>query len=106
MAVSKTKKTVDETHTLPNRMGGGILKRLVWVDEKTGIVTKYSLVYINQLLYALDNGRVLGYDNDHGYHHKHFMGEITPIEFKGFEAVEELFEAEFKEITKGLKKRT
>ena len=104
MSKTKTIKVFDETHHLPKRLGGGILKRLIWVDEKTQKVTKYSLVYINHMLYANDNGRVLGYDNDHGYDHKHYMGTITPTHFKNFEELEETFEAEFNQITEGLKK--
>ncbi len=104
MAVMKTRKVVDETHAVPDRNGGGILKRLVWVDEKTGQVSKYSLVYINHMIYALDNGRVVGFDNNHGYHHMHYMGKTTPIDFVSFEHVEEMFEAEFTKIVKGMNK--
>lgn len=56
MAEIKNRKVVDETHAVPDRKGGGILKRLVWVDEKTGLVSKYSLVYVNHMIHALDNG--------------------------------------------------
>lgn len=101
MAEIKNRKVVDETHAVPDRKGGGILNRLVWIDVKTGLVSKYSLVYVNHMIHALDNGRVLGFDNNHGYHHMHYMGKTTPIDFVSFERVEEMFEAEFKKIVKG-----
>ena len=39
-----------------------------------------------QKLWALDNGRVLGYDNNHGHHHRHFMGQVEAVEFESYEA--------------------
>ena len=36
---------------------------------------KYSLVYIR------DGQRVLGFDNSHGYHHRHYRGESGPYRF-------------------------
>ena len=44
-----------------------------WVKDNTGQVVEYSLVYIDFLLYSGDNGRVLGYDNAHGFHERHFV---------------------------------
>jgi hypothetical protein len=58
-------------------------------------VTRYSLAYINHNLIYDDNGRVLGYDNAHGYHHKHCMGRVEPIIFTNFEELEKRFEQEF-----------
>jgi hypothetical protein len=43
----------------------------------------------------LDNGRVVGYDNAHGYHHRHLMGHVAPIEFVSYEDVEERFELDY-----------
>jgi hypothetical protein len=58
----------------------------VW-QTQNGDVVKYSLAYVNPSICFLDNGRVLGYDNSHGFHHRHFMGTIEPIEFDGYEAL-------------------
>jgi hypothetical protein len=58
-------------------------------------VTRYSLAYINYNICQVDNGRVLGYDNAHGYHHRHYMGAIEPIKFTSFVQIEELFQQEF-----------
>jgi hypothetical protein len=44
------------------------------------------------LLYYKDNGRVLGYDNDHGYHHRHYLGIEEKVDFNSFEDVKKRFE--------------
>jgi hypothetical protein len=36
-------------------------------------------------MHQRDNGRVLGYDMAHGYHHRHFFGKVEEIEFLGYE---------------------
>lgn len=56
------------------------------------------MAYINPLVHAGDNGRVLGYDNSHGYSHRHFMGEVTREDFPGYEALYDRFEKEWREI--------
>lgn len=57
----------------------------MWVDEATGRITRYNLAYINHKLYAGDNGSVVGYDNAHDGHHRHYFGVVEPIEFVSFE---------------------
>jgi hypothetical protein len=42
-----------------------------------------------------DNGYVVGYDNAHGYHHRHFKGSIEPIDFINFEDVEARFQRDW-----------
>jgi hypothetical protein len=64
----------------------------------SGKVVQYALAYINPLIFSEDNGRVLGYDNSHGFSHKHFMGEMTAEPFPGYEALYECFEVEWHEI--------
>jgi hypothetical protein len=61
-------------------------------------VTKYTLTYINPRVCAADNGRVLGYDNQHGYHHRHFMGEVKPFEFTSYQELVERFQREVEEL--------
>jgi hypothetical protein len=63
--------------------------------DANNVITRYNIAYINYNLCQTDNGRVLGYDNAHGYHHKHFMGVIQPVEFSSFEKIEEKFQQEF-----------
>ncbi|HPE04178.1 MAG TPA: DUF6516 family protein [Thauera sp.] len=88
-------KTIDETHTISDRRGNGKLRREVWVDKATGRVTRYNLAYINHKLFAGDNGRVVGYDNAHDGHHRHYFGVVEPVEFVSFEDVEERFEEDW-----------
>lgn len=85
-------KIIDESHKISDKRGNGKLRREVWIDEATGRVTRYNLAYINRNLCAGDNGRVVGYDNAHDGHHRHYLGVVEPIEFVSFEEVEERFE--------------
>lgn len=67
--------------------------------DKT-IVTRYNLAYINPLIFTGDHGRVLGYDNAHGHHHRHFMGSIEPFEFKSYISVLDKFQTEWQNLMK------
>ena len=93
-------KIVDERFTISRKRGGGAIKIEAWEDHK-GIIVKYNIAYINHDLYQKDNGRVIGYDNAHDYHHKHYFGEILPVEdFESYENIVERFENEIKEYIK------
>jgi len=93
-------KVVDERYTLPSKKGGGIIKIEAW-EDLSGNLIKYNIAYINHSIFQKDNGRVLGYDNAHGYHHKHFFGEITALDnFVSYEKLIELFENEIKDYIK------
>src|SRR5262245_2012021 len=93
------RKVVDETHQISAKRGNGQLRREIWVDDK-GAVVRYNLAYINHDLCQRDNGRVVGYDNRHGVHHRHYFGEVKPIEFESYEQVEEMFERDWTELRK------
>ena len=71
-----------------------MLHREVWVDEK-GKITRYNLAYINLQLFSGDNGRVIGFDNAHGYHHRHYYGKVEAVSFTSYEDIEMLFEKEW-----------
>jgi hypothetical protein len=88
------RKIRDERHKISNKRGNGELRRETWEDE-SGNITKYNLAYINFQLYPGDNGRVVGFDNQHGYHHRHFMGKTESIEFVSFEYLENQFDQEW-----------
>ena len=87
-------KVIDETFTISRKRGNGLLRREVWVDRQ-GRVTRYNLAYINHAIYAGDNGRVLGYDNAHGIHHRHRTGRVENVDFISFEDIEARFEREW-----------
>lgn len=94
------RKIRDERHKISVKRGNGQLRRETWADEQ-GNITRYNLAYINLRLCPCDNGRVLGFDNRHGYHHRHFMGETEPVEFISFEEMEHRFEQEWSSLLDG-----
>lgn len=91
-----------ETYYLKAGRGGGLLSIEVWgyTQQSKTIVTRYNLAYINQLIYQKDNGRVLGFDNAHDYHHRHYMGKVSAVRFISYEHTLERFEKEWLEIVK------
>ena len=96
------RKVVDERLYLSKTKGGGVLRREIWVDRQ-GRVARYNLAYISHLIYAGDNGRVLGYDSAHGNHHRHYKGKIATVRFDNFEELEARFEKEWSKLTKEMK---
>jgi hypothetical protein len=84
------RKTHDARYIIAKRRGNGELRREVWVDER-GRVLRYNLAYINHEIYQGDNGRVIGYDNAHGYHHRHYFGDVEPVDFVSLEDTEDQF---------------
>ena len=83
---------------IPARLGGGVLKERVIRELPSKRVITYALAYINPAIYGGDNGRVLGYDNSHGFSHRHFMGEISAEPFPGYEPLYERFESEWQAL--------
>lgn len=80
---------------IPARLGGGVLKERVIRELPSKKVVSYALAYINPLIFSGDNGRVLGYDNSHGYSHRHYMGLVTLEPFISYEALYDRFEQEW-----------
>ena len=78
------------------------MRREIWVGAN-GEVMRYNLAYINPLLNAADGGRVLGYDNAHGEHHRHHLGTVTPIAFVSFAQIERRFQSEWQTLIKETK---
>jgi CHASE1-domain containing sensor protein len=86
----RVQKIIDETIYLKRPRRGAMLKEELWHAED-GQVVKYSLAYVNPAICAADNGRVLGYDNSHDHHHRHFKGKRESFEFTGYEALAKRF---------------
>ena len=61
-------------------------------------MVRYNLAYINHRICGADNGRVLGYDNAHGYHHRHFMGAVEAVELDNYKAIVKRFDRELAEM--------
>jgi hypothetical protein len=97
-AGSEWEKRVDETLYLSGKRRGAALKEEVWYERER--VVKYSLAYINPRICGVDNGRVLGYDNTHRHHHRHFMGKIENFVFHGYESLVRRFEREVRALWK------
>ncbi len=93
----RLRKTTDEVALISCESGPGILREEVWEDE-AGNIVRYNLAFINHFLYPKDNGRVLGYDNAHGVHHRHFFGTVTTVSAADFDEIEPMFYAEVEEL--------
>ena len=91
-------KVVDETIFLMRPRRGALLKEEVW--QENGNIVKYSLAYVNPTICGIDNGRVLGNDNSHNQHHRHFMGRQEAVSFRSYEALFRRFLAEVAAIRK------
>ncbi len=89
-----------ERFELKPKSGGGLLSYEVWGFREKGktVVTRYSLAFVNHEIFEGDNGRVLGFDNAHGYHHRHYMDEIESVEFVRYETTLARFQREWIEI--------
>ena len=88
------RKIVDETNYIPLKRGTGILRREVWIDANN-VITRYNLAYIKVAMFSGDNGRVVGYDNAHGFHHRHYFGEVEPVNFVSFDDIESKFQEDW-----------
>jgi Family of unknown function (DUF6516) len=89
-------RRIDETSYLTGKRRGGCLREEVWYEGRT--VVKYNLAYINHHRCSGDNGRVLGFDNSHDCHHRHYMGRVERIEFPGYDALLSRFQDELQEL--------
>ena len=102
---SKEALLEQERFELRPKSGGGLLSYEVWgyLEKGKTVVTRYNLAYINHSICHVDNGRVLGFDNAHDYHHRHCMGEISAEVFISYEATLERFQEEWLEIVKEIR---
>lgn len=53
------------------------------VNEKAEMV-RYNLALLLPHRFSADKGRVLGFDNAHGTHERHYTGEVKPVKFRGY----------------------
>ncbi|MCC7697089.1 toxin-antitoxin system TumE family protein [Janthinobacterium sp. EB271-G4-7A] len=83
---------------IKKKLGGGVLKELVIRELPSRKVLHYALAYINTNICAVDNGRVIGYDNSHGFSHKHYYGIMTPEQFNSYEEIYDAFQTEWMHI--------
>lgn len=93
---ARTSTSISERYAPPDvqinrKLGGGVLKELVIRELPSKRVLHYALAYVNPAICAEDNGRVVGYDNTHGYSHKHYYGVKTAEPFTSYEVLYEKF---------------
>jgi hypothetical protein len=83
----RPRKAVDDTDQVRCKSGSYcIIREEVYVDNASAVV-KYNLVFIHPGLCQTDNGRVLGYDNAHGRHERHWMGSVQLVGFVSYERI-------------------
>ena len=78
----------------------GVLREEVYVNE-AGEVVKYNLAFIHFGLFQKDDGRVVGYDNAHGHHERHWMGTAEPVPFASYDVTVQRFLTEVEELKEG-----
>lgn len=83
---------------LSGKRKGAFVEYEIDVDAETGKVDSFRIVYINPMVYSRDNGRVLGYDNSHGYWHRHCLGGITKIEEMNYEEIIDRFKQDLNDV--------
>ena len=92
-------KIIDEQFIVPYKQGGGIIKFEAWEYENK--IVKYNMAYINKSVFPNDNGRVIGYDNSHNFHHKHYFGETIVVDdFVNYQELVKRFKNDLKEFLK------
>jgi Family of unknown function (DUF6516) len=96
---SSLRKIVDDVTLVSCASGPGIIRTEVWEDE-TGKAARYNLAFINHFLFSRDNGRVLGYDNAHGTHHRHYFGKVESASVTTYEEATRRFYEEVRELRK------
>ena len=99
-------RLISEQRVLPKARGGGSLKYEVYGYKNAqgvDVVSWYSIACINAAIHTGDNGRVLGFDNAHDYHHRHLMGVIEPVNFSSFEATYDRFVEEWTSLVRAHK---
>lgn len=99
---SREEDEIDPARTVrdefyPKGRKRGVLVRIQVDYSRSGGLLRYSLSMIDTRSTAVDNGRVLGYDNAHGRHHRHHQGIVEPVEFESYEQIEKRFEVEVRQ---------
>ena len=94
----KLTKVVDDRITVRCGSGTkGTARFEIWEDSQ-GTVVRYNLAFIHHLISQVDHGRVLGYDNAHGHHELHHMGQTSVVKFESFAATLAKFLADVDEF--------
>jgi hypothetical protein len=87
---TRLRKTTDDENEFWCAGGAGLLREEVWVDDDD-MVVRYNLAFLLPHRFPHDNGRVLGFDNAHGVHERHYMGDVKQVSFKDYRDTAERF---------------
>ena len=91
-------KVVDEEFMVRCKSGStGVFREEVFQDD-SGAVVKYNLAFIHFGLCTADHGRVLGYDNAHGYHERHCMGQSAEVAYIDYKHTFDRFMKELEDL--------
>lgn len=101
---TRPRKIVDDETGFWCAGGVGILREEVWVDESEQVI-RYNLAFVLAHLSSFDHGRMLGFDNAHGVHERHFMGHVESVEFNGYPTTARRFFGEVDALRKGYKEK-
>ena len=80
------RKVIDDTSVFRCKCGVEVVIREEVFQDSDNTVVKYNLAFIHFAICQKDHGRVLGYDNAHGPHERHFMGAAETVEFTSYES--------------------
>ncbi len=94
---TRERRETNETARFRCGTGIGILREEVWVDEHGNIV-RYNLAFVLPNVQHADNGRILGYDNAHGYPERHWEGKAEPVAPEPYEKTHKRFLREAAEL--------
>ena len=86
-------KVADVEYHFRCSSGTEAIYREVYVDSLNRVF-KYSLAFLHFGICQVDHGLVVGYDNAHGYHERHFMGDVEIVGFISYEGTLKRFQAE------------
>jgi hypothetical protein len=62
----------------------------VWVDERD-LIVRYHLAFLLPHRLGAGNGRVLGFDNAHGVHERHYLGDVKQVSLQTTRATAKRF---------------
>ncbi len=62
--------------------------------DAQGKVALYNLAFLIPHLLHADNGRILGYDNAHGFHERHFLGGREQVQSAEYKTLADSFHRE------------
>jgi hypothetical protein len=89
---SHLRKKTDDENEFWCAGGAGKLREEGWVDDDD-LVVRYNLAFLLPHRFAPE-----GFDNAHGVHERHYMGNVKPVFFTDYSATAERFYREVRAL--------